>query len=239
MLKPILTSFAATLAGSLGLASAHAATISVLDDASDLTLTETVVYAVNVENSPDDQSATIAGVTFVDWTSNAPAGFTLTGADNGSVANILGLSGGADNDALETVLEFNRDGRTPNGSPNFNLDLTVTVGTTYRLQLLFAETFGGAKAPGQRVFDITAEGSLLVDDLDVWAVGEFTDADGQQEAAVLVEEVFTATDDTYNLLFDPSVDNAYLAGVVLTIVPEPGSMLLVSSGVVLMVMRRR
>jgi hypothetical protein len=120
-----------------------------------------------------------------------------------------------------------------------NLELDVTPGVEYRLQLLFAETFGGNKSIGSRVTDVTAEGSVvLADDLDLWDGYTFTDANGDTQAAALLTETFVAADSEYTVLFDPSADNPLLSGVVLTVVPEPGTMSLLAMGALLLVKRR-
>jgi hypothetical protein len=222
-------------------ATAHAATISLLDEASDLKLDETVVYAVNVDEPGSTQpSVTISGVTFVSFTNNPPTGFRLTSQSLGSFDGGLDLSTPpTDNAALEDILESNRDGRGGPGGAVMNLELDVTPGVEYRLQLLFAETFGGNKSIGSRVTDVTAEGSVvLADDLDLWDGYTFTDANGDTQGAALIEEVFIAGDSEYTVVFNPSADNPLLSGVVLTIVPEPGAMSLLAMGALLLVKRR-
>ena len=71
----------------------------------------------------------------------------------------------------------------------------------YIVTLHFAET--RKNGPGQRVFDVTMEGLLVVDDLDIWAaVGEDT--------ALAVEVFLTLTDGHLDIDFTSSVATALL-----------------------------
>ena len=55
-----------------------------------------------------------------------------------------------------------------NGTP-MEWDFPVPSGTDVEVQLFFVETWSGAYSPGVRVFDVSVEGSLLLDDYDIWS----------------------------------------------------------------------
>ncbi len=85
----------------------------------------------------------------------------------------------------------------------FSYEIPVANGA-YEVQLLFAETW--ANSEGQRVFDISAEGELAIDNLDVFAKA------GKNVAwnETVVTEV---SDDILNLDFVASNNNAMVSGI--------------------------
>ena len=82
----------------------------------------------------------------------------------------------------------------------------------YEVRLHFAETY--ATGPGQRVFDVTAEGDLVIDDLDIFArVGA--------NSALAMEFPVTVSDGTLNIAFHHGVQNPKICGIeVFSIVPD-------------------
>jgi hypothetical protein len=54
------------------------------------------------------------------------------------------------------------------GPPNLLWDFPVTPGE-YEVRLYFAETFSGAFSTGARVFDVTIEGTTVLDNYDIFA----------------------------------------------------------------------
>jgi hypothetical protein len=54
------------------------------------------------------------------------------------------------------------------GSPNLLWDFPVTPGQ-YEVRLYFADTYAGTFAVGARVFDVTIEGVIVLDDYDIFA----------------------------------------------------------------------
>ena len=87
---------------------------------------------------------------------------------------------------------------------NFSYAVPVANGA-YSVTLQFAEIF--FNAAGQRVFDVTAEGALVLDNLDIWSA-----AGGQYVAKDFVIPV-SVTDGVLNLQFTPSVDNAKISAI--------------------------
>jgi N-acetylneuraminic acid mutarotase len=90
----------------------------------------------------------------------------------------------------------------PVGATAFSFGIPVAAGA-YRVRLHFAET---SKGPGQRVFDVTAEGTRRLDDLDVAAeVG--------RDRALVKELRVAVTDGRLDLGFVRQVDNAMVSAI--------------------------
>jgi hypothetical protein len=92
---------------------------------------------------------------------------------------------------------------------NFSYSLAVPSGT-YAVTLYFAELYW--TSAGKRVFDVTAEGQLIIDNLDVWAQV------GANNALALTNQV-TVTDGTLNLGFITGADNAKVSAIEVVQVP--------------------
>lgn len=122
------------------------------------------------------------------------------------------------------------------GNP-IGIDLPVTPGTPYRLQLISWESYWSD--PGRRVFDINIEGGPAeVEDLDAYA--ESSAAGDPDQNAVLYTLDFTAGDDTLNIHAPASTDNTILSGMTLEVLPEPGALaLLVLCGMAILGRRNR
>ncbi|WP_160164147.1 malectin domain-containing carbohydrate-binding protein, partial [Nafulsella turpanensis] len=86
---------------------------------------------------------------------------------------------------------------------NFSYDIPVPSGS-YLVRLHFAEIY--FTAVGQRVFDVTAENNLFLDNFDIYA--ETGDA-----TAAIKEVSVAVTDGTLNLNFNASVDNAKISAI--------------------------
>ncbi|NJC25892.1 malectin domain-containing carbohydrate-binding protein [Neolewinella antarctica] len=76
----------------------------------------------------------------------------------------------------------------------------------YLVRLYMGNGFGGTDQPGERVFDISIEGSVVQNDLDL--VATF----GHQIAGML-EYPVTLTDGTLNILFEHEVENPLINGI--------------------------
>jgi chitodextrinase len=113
---------------------------------------------------------------------------------------------GTDKQALYQKRRIDRD-----TAPELTYGLTVPNGD-YRVVLHFAEVVASVSFVGSRVFDITAEGALAVNDLDIFArVGANT--------ALTVEIPVTVTDDQLNIGFLHGVNNPVLCGI--EVFPKP------------------
>ncbi len=76
----------------------------------------------------------------------------------------------------------------------------------YKVKLHFADIYEGTHSAGARVFDVSVEGELLLDDYDIFSeVGGF--------AAVVKQDEVQVTDGTLNIDFTSSKDNAKLSAI--------------------------
>jgi hypothetical protein len=190
-------------------------------------------YAINV-GGPG--GAVVGDATFTDGSIAGMAGGSSPGATINVANEILAWHTPAygdspDDNGIESVMQSIRW----NVPPGVNVDLNVTPGQAYKLQLLFAENCC------DRGFDITVEGELAVDNFNVQVTqgGIANTAQG----AVFSKE-FVAGDDVLNILLGPSNplapdNNAILNGLTLELVPEPGSMTLAVLALLAMASRRQ
>jgi hypothetical protein len=125
---------------------------------------------------------------------------------NGSTYSISGANiGGTNNDEL---YRSERYGGAP-GTPPLTYAIPVPNGT-YRVRLHFAEIWHGVSntnGAGSRVFDVSVENALVLDDFDVYAA-----AFGAQQA-VVKEFQTTVSDGVLNLSLSASVDNAKISAI--------------------------
>jgi hypothetical protein len=92
---------------------------------------------------------------------------------------------------------------------NFTYSIPLASGT-YTVNLYFAELYW--TSAGKRVFDVTAEGQLIIDNLDIWAQV------GANNALTRTTQL-SVTDGTLNLSFINGVDNAKLSAIEIVQVP--------------------
>lgn len=94
---------------------------------------------------------------------------------------------------------------------DFSYNIPIANGT-YIVNLKFIETYWNEN--GKRIFDVNAEGSLVIDNLDIYSqVGKFYAYDRSFKA--------TVSDEALNLNFVSSVDNAIISAI--DIYPESGA----------------
>ena len=86
--------------------------------------------------------------------------------------------------------------------------LPTSTATRVDLRLHFAERASGNNAAGRRLFDISAEGALLVHNFDIFAT-----AGGLNKAYVLALDNIAVSDGTLNLVLKASVDYPSIAGI--------------------------
>jgi hypothetical protein len=77
---------------------------------------------------------------------------------------------------------------------------------TYLVRLHEAEIWSGITGPGQRVFDVLAEGALVLDDYDIYATGGFANA-------VVAEFTVEVTDGSLDLELVRGVQNPRVSGI--------------------------
>jgi chitodextrinase len=134
-------------------------------------------------------------------------------------SNLVFGSSSSTNNAIsgtedDVIYKTERYDSSSSGS-NLSYDFTLAPGT-YEVRLHFAETFAGITAAGQRVFDVTAEGDTVVDDLDIFArVGS--------NAALVVSFPVDVTDGTLDLEFLHLVQNPKVCGIEIFEVESEGA----------------
>ena len=150
------------------------------------------------------------GLAFIDAAGNqwwGDQGFVFGNTASTSVA-----IAGTDDDQLYQTERYD----SSSGGANLEYALAVPEGL-YEVKLHLAETYAAITAAGQRVFDVRAEGGLVVDDLDVFARAG-------ANAACTVTFPVTVTDGTLNITCHHIVQNPKLCGIeVFEIEPSAGS----------------
>jgi hypothetical protein len=228
---------AASAVALAGLSSAVSAqtTVGVYTGPEDLDLAGTFAYALDVGGN--DGSLTVGGLTFTD-DSATPGVVGSSEFDDFEYQTATDYGATADDQNLEMIASTIRwtqfDGSGP--ATTVTLDLDVTPGTAYKLQLLFQDDARGA---GGRGFDVLADGATIADN--------FGSSSGDLTSGRLITHEFTSGDSTLNLVFDgPAAAgagfgdlNAIVSGLTLEVVPEPGSLTLVALGGLPLALRRR
>lgn len=98
--------------------------------------------------------------------------------------------------------------------PELEYSIPLSAGSSYRIDLMFAEIWSGAFGVGRRKFDVLADGVLKLKDLDVFAEA------GANTALVKSFEIIS--DGLLNLKFLHGVQNPMIAGIQVTKVTGPG-----------------
>lgn len=122
------------------------------------------------------------------------------GFSSSSTEASTGAIYGTDNPTIYQSRRFIRSSR-----PNLSYQFTVPNGD-YEVRLHFAEVWSTAFAPGVRVFDVSIEGALKLDNFDIFV------AAGANTAHVARIPV-TVSDGTLNLLFDRVVQNPSICAI--------------------------
>ena len=124
-------------------------------------------------------------------------------AENPGNAEIFGT----DDDQLYWTYRGNV-GSAPQGQRQLIYNLPVNAGT-YTVTLYFAERFW--EAPNKRVFDVSIEGQLRLDDFDI-----FSASGGKNTAVTRTFSNIQVTDGNLTIVFDPSMDYASIAAIKVT-----------------------
>ena len=114
---------------------------------------------------------------------------------------------GTDDDQLYWTYRGNV-GSAPQDQRQLIYNLPVNAGT-YTVTLYFAERFW--EAPSKRVFDVSIEGQLRLDDFDI-----FSASGGKNTAITRTFSNIQVTDGNLTIVFDPSMDYASIAAIKVT-----------------------
>jgi hypothetical protein len=235
-MKKLLTAVAFAASIVLPLESANAVPLMTITSPAQLDFSGDFVYAVNFAGSG---SNTIGDATFTNVSSagaGAPGGVSVSGFNQdlpwGGATN-LGATPAAN--TLESVMS------TIIWSSGLNpglINAAVTVGTAYKLQLLFSEG-----CCDNRHFDVKAEGTQLAEIAGTLVGGSIWQTSTTQGYALTWD--FVATDNQLNIEFlrhNPGDTNYLVSGFTLertSRVPEPASILLAGLGLLAAAASRR
>ncbi len=126
-----------------------------------------------------------------------------------SVGSAITLDNSVPPQAPTTVFQSAR--WDPGAQPEMTWALPVASGTTVEVRVYLAETFQGNADPGDRVFDVTMEGGLVFDDVDMAAMH------GLNVGFALAHQL-TVNDGTLDIQFVHQTENPQLAGLEVVIV---------------------
>ena len=156
----------------------------------------------------------VGGATFTDpagnvWLSdkdqNGDAPYTpATAINEGSASTTYDIAG-TDNDLLYRTYRGNVGASTPQASRQITFNVPVNNGT-YAVRLHFADL--AWNTPGQRVFDVSAEGVLRVDNLDIVA-----SSGGGRTALVVPIDNVVVQDGKLTLDFRAETDFPSISGI--------------------------
>ena len=91
-------------------------------------------------------------------------------------------------------------------SPEMQWNFPVAAGTPVEVRLYFANTYSGTANPGQRVFDVSVEGGLVLDNYDIVA-----DTGGTLRGTV--KRFNVNSDGTINIAFGHVVENPLISAI--------------------------
>jgi len=102
------------------------------------------------------------------------------------------------------LFQSERFDRPENGDMSWSFD--VTPGDLYEVRLYFAETFDQIVTPGNRAFDVEIDGSVVLDDYDV-----FAEVDG--DAGIVETFTVTSIDGTIDITFRHEQQNPAIKAI--------------------------
>ncbi|WP_320064668.1 malectin domain-containing carbohydrate-binding protein [Micromonospora sp. RTGN7] len=103
-----------------------------------------------------------------DWSaddSGNPSPYQNTGSSTAGFAPVGSLDGTVP--AGTPAALYSDERYDSGGAPEMEWDFPVPVGTEVEVRLYLANRYAGTSAPGQRVFDVSLDGTLVLDDLDL------------------------------------------------------------------------
>lgn len=144
-------------------------------------------------------------------TKNKPSDFvnTTTGDNATNRYNFIGV-----NNTTAPSGVFGSRRWDPDGSSEMEWNFPVTLAGLYDIRLYFAETDNATDAPGDRIFDVSIEGAIVLDDYDVVA-------DVGMQTAVMQRFVVTVSDGNIDIDFGHVYNNPFVSAI--EILPTAGT----------------
>lgn len=100
---------------------------------------------------------------------------------------------------------FDSERWSPNDSPRMSWAIPAPNGAPLQVRLFFANRYTGTSQPGQRVFDVSLEGNVVLDDFDIaQAVGDQTG---------MMRSFDITSDGTVNIDFSHVTENPLINGI--------------------------
>jgi hypothetical protein len=196
-------------------------------------------YALDSGNTTPG-NVVVGGATFVPASGGTPPD-GVTGASNdfrystGAPPFVVDYGNSANDSNLENVVD------TVWFGSDFSHGLSVTPGTTYKLQFIFQESFSAFHGTPNRNFDVLHE-TPDSPNTPVLAIDNLVQSQETTTSQGLVYTYqFTAPDSTFSfrLTDNPGDDgNAILGALTLEVVPEPSSLALLAAGALAVTYRR-
>ncbi len=101
---------------------------------------------------------------------------------------------------------FKSERSDPGANPEMEWDFPITTAGEYEVHLFFMNNYGGTSLPGQRVFDVSLEGTVVLDDYDV-----ITDVG--HKTGVMKSFLVEVTDGNLDLDFLRGIENPFVSGI--------------------------
>jgi|GEM_PF-366548 len=144
-------------------------------------------------------------------TKNKPSDYVNAGT--GDNATNRYTFNGVNNTSAPTGL-FGSRRWDPAGSAEMQWDFSVSLAGLYDIRLYFAETDNATDAPGDRIFDVSIEGAVVLDNYDVVA-------DVGMQTAVMQRFVVNVSDGNIDIDFGHVYDNPFVSAI--EILPTAGT----------------
>ena len=139
-----------------------------------------------------------------DWEADGPSAYVNSGSNTYSTSDAIDMSDPSVPAGTPMAL-FQSERWDPSSGAEMEWDFPVIDGS-YEVSLFFAEVYGGAFSAGARVFDVSVDGALVLDDYDVFA-------DVGAETAVVKTFVTTVTDGNIDIDFGHLTENPAIKAI--------------------------
>ena len=208
-----------TISGDAADTSPYVVSVTVTDDGEPQQNASTSFYwnveAINQENqvlyrvNAGGNTLTSIDTEPANWssdTSSSPSSFVNSSGTNNtySVSSAITLDPSVPSEVPLALFQSERYDSSP--APEMQWDFPVANGD-YEVRLYFAETYSGTSLPGQRVFDVAIEDTIVLDDYDVVA-----DA-GAMYVGVMQSFEVQVNDESLTIDFTHVIQNPAIKGI--------------------------